>query len=183
MKITATLPDGQRQTLIDVPAYDFNWQLFYYPVERVALPRGTRVDVLAHYDNSADNRNNPDPERSVTFGEQSSDEMMFGVLEFVASDGVSPTPATPESRMDALQSTLPAEAAYRVPVTVLRPIPSVLHLPRQGEGTWYLGAESFSDQRDPDQEHRVGGRQFQVPNGRSLWPEGGVHLRRGGHRD
>jgi hypothetical protein len=57
----------------------------------------------------------------------------------VADAGVSPTPATVETRMDALQSTLPADSTYRIPVTILKPIPSVLHLPRTGEGTWYLG--------------------------------------------
>jgi hypothetical protein len=139
MLMTATFPDGRQQTLINVPAYDFNWQLFYYPTERLTLPRGTRVDIVAHYDNSADNPNNPDPERAVTFGEQSTDEMMFGVVEFVPKEGVSPVPATVESRMDALQATLPAESTYRIPVSILKPIPSVLHLPRTGEGTWYLG--------------------------------------------
>ena len=140
MKMTATFPDGRKQTLLNVPAYDFNWQLFYYPKERVQLPRGTRIDVVAHYDNSADNPSNPDPERAVTFGEQSTDEMMFGVFDFVANAGVSPTPATVETRMDALQATLPADSTYRIPVSILKPvIPSVLHLPRSGEGTWYLG--------------------------------------------
>lgn len=143
MAITATFPDGRRQTLIDVPNYDFNWQLFYYPKERVELPRGTRVDIVAHYDNSADNPNNPDPGRAVTFGEQSTDEMMFGMFEFVAKDGVSPVPATNETRMDALQATLPADSSYRVTVSILKPIPSVLHLPRSGPGTWYLGQGRF----------------------------------------
>jgi mono/diheme cytochrome c family protein len=139
MKMTATFPDGRKQTLLNVPDYDFNWQLFYYPKERVQLPRGTRIDVVAHYDNSAANPNNPDPNRAVTFGEQSTDEMMFGVFDFVADAGVAPTPATVETRMDALQSTLPADSTYRIPVSILKPIPSVLHLPRTGEGTWYLG--------------------------------------------
>jgi hypothetical protein len=143
MTISATFPDGRKRTLINVPAYDFNWQLFYYPTERLMLPRGTRVDIVAHYDNSADNPNNPDPERAVTFGEQSTDEMMFGMFEFVAKEGVSPVPATLETRMDALQATLPAESTYRIPVTILKPIPSVLHLPRSGEGTWYLAQSRF----------------------------------------
>ena len=124
-----------------MPSYDFNWQLFYYPKDKVSLPRGTRVDVVAHYDNSADNKNNPDPDRAVTFGEQSTDEMMFGVFEFTANEGVSPKPVTPQSRMDALLSTLPAGSSYRVMVTILpgRPaLPSILYLPRQGEGTWYI---------------------------------------------
>jgi hypothetical protein len=138
MTITAAFPDGRKQTLISVPAYDFNWQLFYYPTEQISLPRGTRVDIVAHYDNSADNPNNPDPDRAVTFGEQSTDEMMFGMIEFVAKDGISPVPVTPEIRMDALQATLPSDSTYRIPVSILKPIPSVLHLPRTGKGTWYL---------------------------------------------
>ena len=143
MKITATFPDGRQQTLINVPGYDFNWQLFYYPQERLTLPRGTRVDIVAHYDNSADNPNNPDPARAVTFGEQSTDEMMFGMFEFVAKEGVSPVPVTNETRMDALQATLPRDETFRIPVAILKPIPSVLHLPRTGEGTWYLGQSRF----------------------------------------
>ena len=51
----------EQETLLNVPAYDFSWQLFYYPKTRVKLPQGTRVDLVAHYDNSAANRNNPDP--------------------------------------------------------------------------------------------------------------------------
>ena len=71
MKMTATFPDGRQQTLLNVPDYDFNWQLFYYPKTTVPLPRGTRVDLVAHYDNSAANKNNPDPTKAVTFGEAS----------------------------------------------------------------------------------------------------------------
>jgi hypothetical protein len=129
-----------------VPAYDFNWQLFYYPKNRVQLPRGTRVDIVAHYDNSADNPNNPDPERAVTFGEQSTDEMMFGLFEFVADDGVSPKPVNNETRIEALLASLPADSAYRVNVTILPnrpPVPSVLHIPKNGEGTWYIAQSRF----------------------------------------
>jgi hypothetical protein len=143
MLMTATFPDGRRQTLFNVPSYDFNWQLFYYPKQQIMLPRGTRVDLVAHYDNSADNPNNPDPARAVTFGEQSTDEMMFGVFEFVPKEGVSPVPASNETRMDALQATLPADSTYRIPVSILKPIPSVLHLPRTGDATWYLGQGRF----------------------------------------
>jgi hypothetical protein len=138
MSMTATFPDGTKKALFNVPAYDFNWQLFYYPKEVVTLPRGTRVDLVAHYDNSAANKNNPDPTKDVGFGEQSSDEMMFGVFEFIPKDGVSPTPATLDSRNEALLATLPADASYSVPITILQPRPSALYLPRQGEGTWYL---------------------------------------------
>lgn len=139
MSLTATFPDGRRQTLLSVPKYDFNWQLFYYPKDRVALPRGTRIDILAHYDNSAENRSNPDPTRAVTFGESSNDEMMFGMFEFIADEGVAPKRSTVATRIDALLSTLPRESSYRVNLQLARQtLPSALHLPKQGPGTWYI---------------------------------------------
>lgn len=140
MTMTATFPDGRQQTLLKVPSYDFNWQLFYYPKDRVALPRGTRIDLVAHYDNSSENPSNPDPERAVTFGEQSTDEMMFGMFEFIADEGVAPKPVTLDTRIDALQATLPQDSSYKVTVALVagRQVPSILHLPRSGEGTWYI---------------------------------------------
>lgn len=74
----------------------------------------------------------------MTFGEQSTDEMMFGLFEFTPEEGMSPTPVTPQSRMDALLTTLPADSSYRVMVTILAnrpPLPSILYLPKQGEGS------------------------------------------------
>ena len=100
MTMTATFPGGRQETLLKVPAYDFNWQLFYYPKQRVALPRGTRLDLVAHYDNSAANQHNPDPTKPVRFGEASTAEMMFGMFEFTADAGVSPKPSTERSRID-----------------------------------------------------------------------------------
>ncbi len=138
MTMTALLPDGRRQTLLRVPKYDFNWQLYYFLKAPVPLPRGTIVEAVAHYDNSADNPNNPDPTRDVTFGEQSNDEMMFGVFDFMPKDGVSPVPTTPDKRMDVLAGTFPAGSAYRTSVTILKPVPAVLHLPRTGDGAFYL---------------------------------------------
>jgi len=139
MTMTATYPGGKKtETLLNVPAYDFNWQLFYYPKTSVPLPKGTRIDLVAHYDNSSANKRNPDPNRRVTFGEASTAEMMFGMFEFTAADGVSPTPSTPRDRMQALQSSF-ADSAYLV--DLVRPrqtIPSVLHIPAAGEGAWYV---------------------------------------------
>jgi mono/diheme cytochrome c family protein len=148
MTLTALLPDGKKQTLLSVPAYDFNWQLYYYPATPVPLPRGTIVEAVAHYDNSAENPNNPDPTRDVTFGEQSNDEMMFGVFDFTPTEGVSPQPTTIDKRMDVLASTLGA-GAYLTSVTVLKPIPAVLHIPRTGEGAFYLGQGRFQINRIP----------------------------------
>jgi len=83
MTFTATYPDGSREVLLNVPAYDFDWQLFYYPKEPKFLPKGTQIEILAHYDNSSGNANNPDPTRSIGFGLKTTDEMMFGVFELI----------------------------------------------------------------------------------------------------
>lgn len=76
------LPGGERKTLLDVPRYDFNWQLAYRYRETVDVPAGSRVEVTAWYDNSKGNPANPDPTKTVTWGPQSSDEMMLGYVEY-----------------------------------------------------------------------------------------------------
>jgi hypothetical protein len=136
MTMTATYPGGAKQeTLLSVPAYDFNWQLFYYPKHKVALPRGTRLDIVAHYDNSAANKHNPDPAAPVRFGEASTAEMMFGMFEFTAADGVSPKPSTERTRMTALLSSFPKNEAFLIEVPFGKtPTLGVFHLPRSGEG-------------------------------------------------
>lgn len=79
----AEYPDGRREVLLDVPRYDFNWQLWYTPEEPIFLPKGSRLVCTAHYDNSADNVYNPDPKATVRFGEQTWEEMMFGFYIWV----------------------------------------------------------------------------------------------------
>lgn len=74
----ATYPDGKTETLLDVPAYDFNWQLRYEFAEPKFIPRGTVVQCTAVFDNSPENLSNPDPGATVTWGQQSWDEMMIG---------------------------------------------------------------------------------------------------------
>ena len=144
MDLIANYPNGEKRSLINVPKYDFDWQLFYYPQQPVPLPAGTRLDIIAHYDNSAANPNNPDPNRAVGFGLETVDEMMFNVFEFIADEGVSPTPASDETRRDALLKSLPTGSAFSVELPFAMPfapatnLPTVLHLPKDGEGTWYI---------------------------------------------
>ena len=76
-------PGGQRETLLNVPHYDFNWQLQYQTVEPKHLPAGSRLKVTAIYDNSAANPANPDPTRDVRWGPQTWDEMMIGYIEHI----------------------------------------------------------------------------------------------------
>lgn len=75
-------PDETRQTVLDVPRYDFNWQTLYQLAEPITVPAGTTLVCTAWFDNSADNPVNPDPEREVYFGEQTWEEMMIGYFEW-----------------------------------------------------------------------------------------------------
>jgi hypothetical protein len=78
MKVTATLPGGMAEPILGVPDYDFHWQLVYVLKEPPGLPKGSRIDLIAHYDNSAANHHNPNrPPRTVGFGERTRDEMCF----------------------------------------------------------------------------------------------------------
>ena len=79
--MTATLPDGSKKTLIKVDRWDFDWQMSYDLADPVALPLGTRVDMVAHFDNSAANPRNPtSPPVGVGWGERTVDEMCIGFL-------------------------------------------------------------------------------------------------------
>jgi hypothetical protein len=77
-KFVAEYPDGTQEVLLNVPNYDFNWQLRYMLKEPKLMPKGTRLRAIAHFDNSADNPANPDPTKTITYGDQTWDEMMFG---------------------------------------------------------------------------------------------------------
>ncbi|HKV38296.1 MAG TPA: thiol-disulfide isomerase [Blastocatellia bacterium] len=85
MTYEALFPDGHRQTLIDVPEYNFNWQTLYKLKEPVFLPKGTKVLVTAHFDNSEKNKYNPDPRKAVRFGDPTYDEMMVGYFDFISA--------------------------------------------------------------------------------------------------
>jgi len=97
---TVVYDDGREQPVLTVPKYDFLWQLAYDLETPLALPAGSKLVVTAHYDNSANNRNNPAPDKEVRFlpsGNQSWDEMFTpfiqyawqapGTLDVVAVDG------------------------------------------------------------------------------------------------
>jgi hypothetical protein len=74
----AVYPTGESEILLKVPRYDFHWQPYYYLGRPIPLPAGTRIECTAYYDNSANNKRNPDPGVAVGWGEQSWDEMMIG---------------------------------------------------------------------------------------------------------
>lgn len=77
-----TTPDGKTETLLDIPHYDFNWQLYYRLAEPRPLPPGSIIQATGWYDNSEKNPANPDPNKTVRWGPQTTDEMMLGYLEY-----------------------------------------------------------------------------------------------------
>ncbi len=83
MRYVAKYPDGREETLLYVPAYDFNWQFTYHAKEGIRIPAGTRIEVTAEFDNSANNRYNPDPKSAVRWGSASEMEMMDGWMEYI----------------------------------------------------------------------------------------------------
>jgi hypothetical protein len=78
---TATYPTGETETLLEVPKYDFNWQLTYYLEKPLVLPKGTKLRATAYYDNSPNNPSNPDPKKEVYWGDQSWEEMLAGFVD------------------------------------------------------------------------------------------------------
>ena len=84
----ATFPTGETETLLTVPKYDFNWQLTYYLKEPKALPKGTVIECIAHYDNSPNNAFNPDPKSDVYWGDQTWEEMLAGFVDLAMPPGV-----------------------------------------------------------------------------------------------
>ena len=78
MTYIAKFPDGTTETLLSVPKYDFNWQITYELAKPRLFPKGTEIEVIAHYDNSPGNKFNPDPTKDVRWGDQTWEEMMIG---------------------------------------------------------------------------------------------------------
>jgi hypothetical protein len=84
MTYIATYPDGRTETLLSVPKWDFNWQITYQLKEAKRMPKGTKIDVIAHFDNSPQNKFNPDPSKDVRWGDQTWEEMMIGFWGTIA---------------------------------------------------------------------------------------------------
>lgn len=106
----AAYPDGRREVLLDIPRYDFGWQNAYVLAEPKRLPRGTTIACTAVFDNSAGNPSNPDPDREVPWGVQTTDEMMIGYFDVVAADQDLTAPPTAAGRLRAAGAWLAKRA-------------------------------------------------------------------------
>ena len=94
MTYTVTYPDGRTEIVLRVPRFDFGWQTDYWLADPLLLPRGSKMHVSAHFDNSAANRANPDPTATVRWGDQTWEEMMIGFFTYTVEGQVAaPGPA------------------------------------------------------------------------------------------
>ncbi len=114
-RFTANYPDGGEEILLDVPRYDFNWQIIYLLKHPKRLPAGTVVNLEAHYDNSANNPLNPDPMQMVYWGDQTWEEMMLGTMtvsdadqELHKKEEPPRPPRAPRTPREVLSSSMPA---------------------------------------------------------------------------
>ena len=82
MLTKAIYPDGREEVLLYVPNYDFRWQETYFLKKQFPLPKGTKLMTVAYFDNSKNNFQNPDPSKSIRWGEPSDEEMMGFWLQF-----------------------------------------------------------------------------------------------------
>ncbi|HET9220639.1 MAG TPA: cytochrome c [Terriglobia bacterium] len=89
-ELRIVLPSGKTETLFKAK-WDFNWQIGYDLAKPIAIPKGTRIIGIAHYDNSANNKFNPDPTKLVTWGDQNWEEMQNCFLGVLIDPKIDPT--------------------------------------------------------------------------------------------
>ncbi|HLQ44704.1 MAG TPA: alkyl hydroperoxide reductase, partial [Planctomycetaceae bacterium] len=120
--------DGHSQTVLDVPRYDFNWQTSYQLAEPLQIPAGSVMHCIAHYDNSENNPNNPNPNATVRWGEQTWDEMLIGYFDI----------AVPRAAFDAGRSSdtgKPAKnVAKRLPLVLTKVLEQIQQLDTNKDG-------------------------------------------------
>jgi hypothetical protein len=83
MRYDLVFPDGRKQELLNVPRYNSNWQTVYKLEAPIPIPKGAKLIVTAHYDNSTANKFNPDPSKDIRWGDPGTDEMLVGWTEYI----------------------------------------------------------------------------------------------------
>lgn len=100
---TVEYPNGESEVVLSVPVYDFNWQRTYTFAEPLQLPKGSKMIYSSTYDNSVNNPSNPDASRTVPWGEQSHDEMLYGSMSFEWANETSEKPIYTKEDTEAAQ--------------------------------------------------------------------------------
>jgi hypothetical protein len=90
MDVKLVYPTGESETLVSVPHYNYLWQNIYFEDKPIEVPQGTRVELSAHWDNSANNPLNPDPAKAIKWGPQSWDEMLVGFVGVIVDRDADP---------------------------------------------------------------------------------------------
>lgn len=137
---------GGRKVLLDVPRYDFNWQLLYRLAEPLRVKAGSRIEVTAAFDNSSGNPANPDPGRTVRWGEQTDQEMLLGYLEYVVASGEAKASAAEPLRLTGkalglLGKRLDRDGDGRVSAAEAGPGFAELHARLDADGDGYVTGE------------------------------------------
>jgi hypothetical protein len=86
-EVSLVSPDGHGETLLNVPHYSFAWQTMYYPKNEIPAPKGSKIHIIGHYDNSVNNKFNPDPTAEVHWGEQTFNEMLGEITDVAVPVG------------------------------------------------------------------------------------------------
>jgi hypothetical protein len=110
--VTMIQPDGSRKTLLYIPDWNDHWQYYYVLAKPETAPKGTIIEYVAHYDNSPANPLNPDPEASVTYGDQLWDEMHLLYVNW--------TPITNENRRDTAPIQLSPNKLFTTGASIKR---------------------------------------------------------------
>lgn len=99
-KLTVIYPDGKQKVLLNLPNYDFNWQREYIFKDLINIPAGSKLVADYIYDNSPMNQSNPDPKKTIQWGDQSFEEMLFTAIRYRWVD------ETADHKRDDLQEKL-----------------------------------------------------------------------------
>lgn len=121
--------DGRKETVLDVPRYDFNWQTSYQLAEPLSIPAGGSMHVVAHYDNSENNLNNPNPNATVRWGEQTWDEMLIGYFDIAV-----PRDAFEASRKSSAESKSKATGSILPPLVLKQVVEQLQQLDVNKDG-------------------------------------------------
>jgi hypothetical protein len=89
-----TRPDGSKETLLHIPHYDFDWQLVYRLARPVRAEKGSMLRVTFVYDNSPNNKSNPNPDERLRWGDRSEEEMFTNWIEYLDPAEAAPTSAS-----------------------------------------------------------------------------------------
>lgn len=114
MKYTLQRPDGSQEVLLDVPAYDYDWQNIYRLAEPVDAPAGSFVQVEAHWDNSPENPANPNPTAEVPWGDGTNNEMLVAFIDFIDADRLKPRAPRVNKQIERLLTKHSADSSYMV---------------------------------------------------------------------